>query len=84
MVALLTQDVCVCQQGPDWGAVAAADKRLTAVRQGGPDAAASNYLWTPNAADCAMDSEKRIENTRLGQQQPFLVIRLLIAPCACM
>lgn len=57
------------EQGPDWGAVTAVDKRLTAVRQGGHNAAASNYLWTPDAADCAMDSEKRIENSRVFQQQ---------------
>ncbi len=51
-------------QGPEWGSLADSEKLITADRQGSAAAQASNYLWTPNAADCAVDSEARPDTTR--------------------
>lgn len=57
-------------QGPDWNEVAEQEKRITSARSSNvsdaasADAAASNYLWTPHAADCAMESDKRPQSTR--------------------
>jgi len=51
-------------QGPDWGSLADSEKLVTADRQGSAAAQASNYLWTPNAADCAVDSDARPDTTR--------------------
>ncbi len=51
-------------QGPDWGTLPDSEKLITADRQGSAAAQASNYLWTPNAADCAVDSDARPDTTR--------------------
>lgn len=57
-------------QGPDWSALPEQQKRIASGRASNvsdaasADAAASNYLWTPDAADCAMDSDSRPESTR--------------------
>ena len=51
-------------QGPEWGNLADSQKLITADRQGSAAAQASNYLWTPNAADCAVDSDARPDTTR--------------------
>ena len=59
-------------QGPDWTALPDEQKRTAAGRfQHGiagsgaaTAAAASNYLWTPHAADCAVDSNNRPKSTR--------------------
>ncbi|KAL3160540.1 hypothetical protein ABBQ32_010839 [Trebouxia sp. C0010 RCD-2024] len=61
--------------GPDWSALPEQQKRIASGRASNvsdaasADAAASNYLWTPDAADCAMDSDSRPESTRMFQQQ---------------
>ncbi|KAL3151375.1 hypothetical protein ABBQ38_013204 [Trebouxia sp. C0009 RCD-2024] len=61
--------------GPDWSALPEQQKRIASGRAtsvsdaASADAAASNYLWTPDAADCAMESNSRPESTRMFQQQ---------------
>ncbi|KAL0045073.1 hypothetical protein WJX82_007369 [Trebouxia sp. C0006] len=57
------------EAGPDWGSLADSEKLVTADRQCSAAAQASNYLWTPNAADCAVDSDARPDTTRIFQQQ---------------
>ncbi|KAA6427483.1 MAG: hypothetical protein FRX49_02146 [Trebouxia sp. A1-2] len=57
------------EAGPDWGNLPDSEKLLTADRQGSAAAQASNYLWTPNAADCAVHSDARPDTTRIFQQQ---------------
>ena len=68
-------------QGPDWSVLPDQQKRITSGRASDvsdaarADAAASNYLWTPHATDCAMDSDSRPENTRFATcNQPCLTL----------
>lgn len=62
----------VVVQGPDWSALPEQQKRIASGRAtsvsdaASADAAASNYLWTPDAADCAMESNSRPESTRFA------------------
>ena len=37
---------------------------MATTREGSAAAEASNYLWTPDAADCAVDSDNRVDTTR--------------------
>ena len=62
--------LCLLLQGPDWNELAEQQKRTASARcssmsdTASADAAASNYLWTPHAADCAMNSDDRPQSTR--------------------
>ena len=71
--------------------------RMAASRQGSAAGGSSNYLWSPTAADCAVDSETRPASTRcahtvkiwkemkMGVQQLKLPIKHLahLQDCAC-
>ena len=81
-------------QGPDWAHIPAEEKLMASSRIGSDDAYNSNHLWTPNAADCTVDSDSRADNSRcswnkLLNRSLFLQlvgsltsIFLCILPCA--
>ena len=74
-------------QGPDWNTVPDEQKRTAASRSqhgaAGSDAAtaaaASDYLWTPHAADCAVDSDNRPQSTRSAANAHIV---MLIPQCS--
>lgn len=51
-------------KGPEWDCLPKEQKRLVSSRQGNADASSSNFLWSPTAADCVVDSDSRPESTR--------------------
>ena len=52
-------------QGPDWKDIPSKQKLLASNRPSSADGVSeSNFLWRPDAAECAMDSEERAESSR--------------------
>ena len=60
----------VLLQGPDWAALPRDQMRLASSRCGSPSAVTSNFLWSPTAADCAVDSANRPDTTRCAATPP--------------
>ena len=66
----------VLLQGPDWAALPREQMRLASSRCGSPSAVTSNFLWSPTAADCAVDSANRPDTTRCAKTPPACTCRI--------
>lgn len=78
------QTAATCQhslQGPDWKDIPSEQKLLASNRPSSADGAPeSNFLWRPDAAECAMDSKDRAESSRYssGHLPQLLACRTVV------